>query len=290
MTLAANASPRASASDRYPSKSELESAFRAIRRARVPQIPDLVFALRDELRRPEPDLRRAAELIGQDPAMAGQVLKTVNSPFFFCPTKISSVQRAVMLMGIGKLANLVTAEAINRVLGAGDGRSRAVWDAAMAQARLMAAISGDVEGVTADEAYLFGIMQDVGSLIFADLVPDYSSEWVLCNFAAPQALIDCERRLFGVDHMAVGFLLAGTWRLPEHLAMAIYHHHEQEITGLEDYRVRALIAIAKLAYYLAGVRHETHDSSEMLDYRESASQELALSDEAWSRLAALAGH
>ncbi len=249
----------------YPPQAALEAAFQAVRKARVPQIPDVVLALRAELIRPEPSIKVATDLIAQDLALTGQILKKINSPLFARKIKIASVQQAVALLGINRLANLVTAESIKRILGDPKGSARVVWESIMEQARVAVIISGLVEGISSEEAYLFGIMHDVGSLIFADLLESYGYEWVL-RFGAPQSLLEHERAALGVDHATVGFLLASTWQLPEHLALAIYHHHAESDHELEDASARSLIAISQLAHYLIALSVGDHEMPEMMDY------------------------
>lgn len=222
--------------------------------------------------------------------MAGQVLKTINSPFFFCPTKIASVQRAVSLIGLTRVTNLVTAEAVARILGAVEGASRVVWEAIIERAPVTSGLARFVDGIGTDEAYLFAIMQDVGGLIFAELLPDYGTEWLVRSATAPRSLMEYERRVLGVDHGTVGFLLAGTWRLPEHLALAIYHHHCVDTAAIEDDKTRSLIAMSKLSSYLVGMRHGAHDASEMQDDCECALEELGLSHADWAHLREQALH
>lgn len=267
----------------YPPKAALEAAFQAVRKARVPQIPDVVLALRAELTRPEPNLRVVADLIAQDLALTGQILKKVNAPIFARRTKIASVQQAVMLLGINQLVNLVTATSIERMLGDAKGSARVVWESIMEQARVATIISGLVEGIGSEEAYLFGLMHDVGSLIFADLLENYGYEWVL-RFGAPQSLMEHERAALGADHATVGFLLASTWQLPEHLALAIYHHHAARDHALDDPRVHSLIAIAQLSHYLIALSLGNHELPEMIAYRDAARRELELSEDDWSSL------
>ena len=220
--------------------------------------------------------------------MTGQVLKTVNSPLFRSRSKIGSVHQAVVMLGMDRLTNLVTAEAIGRLLGTRGGSARVVWESMLEQAAASVAIARCVTEVSPEESYLFGLMQDVGSLIFADLLAAYGAEWILRAHAEPQVLLAFERAALGVEHTAVGFLLAGNWRLPEPIALAIYHHHAT--SGLEQLapKVRALVAISKLAHVLVALSRGSLDSGEMPAYRESVQQELELSVEQWSGLCELA--
>lgn len=273
----------------YPSQAALEVAFQSVRKARVPQIPDVVLALRAEMNQPEPNLKVAADLIAQDLALTGQILKQVNSPMFSRGNKIASVQQAVTMLGISRLANLVTAGMVERMLGSPKGAARVVWESIMEQARVAVAISALVDGVTSEEAYLFGIMHDVGCLIFADLLKNYGYEWVL-RFGAPQSLMEHERTALGADHVTVGFLLGSTWQIPDHLALAIYHHHSPDYRALDDVRVRALIAISQLAHYLIALSLGSQEMPEMTGYREVSRQELEIAEDDWTALCGQAAH
>lgn len=273
-----------SGSHRYPPKSDLERAFQVVRQARVPQIPDVVFALRDELGRLEPDIRVAADLISRDVALTGQVMKTVNSPLFRCRAKITNMQQAVTMMGIARLTNLVTVQAIQQMLGVTKGPAQVVWDGMMLRARAILTVAEVVGGVALDEAYLFGIMQAAGSLIFVEMAPDYGTEWVLRNEADSLGLMEYERKRLGVDHVTVGFLLAGNWRLPERIALAIYHHHDSDSGFSADSAVGVLIALSKLAHYLVVMSHGNHEQLELLADEDRALRDLAIDDEEWVAL------
>lgn len=270
-------------SDHYPPRADLEAAFQVVRRAKVPQVPDIVLSLRDELRRPDPDLIQAADLVARDLAMTGQVLKTINSPLFASRTKISSVRQAVTLIGLRRLTNLVTAEAFSRLIGEREGGARLILDFIQEQARIAASVATLAPELTLDEAYLFGLMQGVGSLIFADLIEDYGNEWTLQALTAPATLMDYERRALGTDHVTVGFLLAGTWRLPESVALAIYHQHDVEPPQGFDAHLRALIAVARLARVLLALQRGIEDNSVLLDQRDWGLNELAVAPEIWER-------
>lgn len=267
----------------YPSKQALETAFKLVRHVQVPQIPDVVLALRAELKRTEPDMRVISNLIAQDVALTGQILKKVNSPLFSRPNKITSLSQAVSLMGIKRLINLVTADAVEHMLGNSTGAARVVWESIMEQAQVAVAVARHIANTNAEDVYLFGIMHDVGSLIFADHSPNYGYEWVL-RASAPTSLLAHEQTVLSVDHGTVGFLLSSIWQLPEQFALAIFHHHDPHYQRLEDARVRCLIAITQLTHALMALPFGAQDEPEMALYRDIARRELELSEEDWAGL------
>ncbi|MBN2885979.1 MAG: HDOD domain-containing protein [Chromatiaceae bacterium] len=275
----------------YPSRDKLNLAFAAVRRAAVPQIPDVVLALRQELMREEPDMGVAADLIAQDVALSGQLLKTVNSPLFGSRHPVASVQQAVSMLGLRRLATLVTAAALTHLFTDANDAARVIWESIMEQTRAAVAIALKLGDPHPEEAYLFGLMHDVGCLIFADLLPEYGSVWVL-QAASPSALLGHEQRALGVDHTTVGFLLASTWKLPEQMTLALYHHHDRSFNHLEDGRARSFIATTQLAHYLIALGQGNQEMPEMMSYLDSARLELEINDEVFASLCeeASSGH
>ena len=268
----------------YPSKPTFEAALNVVRRAPVPQIPDVVLALRRELTRPEPDLRVASNLIAQDPVLTGQVLRAINSPAFNLPAPVAGVHQAAALLGLARLTNLVTAEALNRLLEVNQGPVRVLWESILETARIVTAIARLTSDISEDEAYLFGIMHDVGSLIFANVTANYIAEWSFRANSAPSELLIHERTTLGTDHTVVGFLLANNWKLPEYIALAILHHHGARHLEAEDRRIPHLIALAQLAHYLVALSHGTAETTEMQDYRDQAWRMLDIGEREWEAL------
>ena len=284
MTAHAVAQRQTSNRSLYPSKPVFEAALNVVRRAPVPQIPDVVMALRRELMRAEPDLKVASGLIAQDPVLTGQVLRAINSPAFNLPAPVANVHQAAALLGLARLTNLVTAEAINRLLAVNQGPVRVLWESILGTARIVTAVARLTPDIGEDEAYLFGIMHDVGSLIFANVTDNYIAEWSFRADSTPSELLIHERATLGTDHAVVGFLLANNWKLPEFIALAILHHHGTRHLEAEDRRIPRLIALGQLAHYLVALANGTDETAEMLEYRDQAGHMLDIGEHEWEGL------
>ncbi len=270
----------------HPPRALLESAFQLLRRARIPQVPDIVLSLRNELKREEPDLAHVSDLIAQDLAMTAQVLKTINSLPMGARTPVNSIRQAVSLIGIKRLASLVTAEVFKRLLDSRQSGARLILDFIREQAQAAMALSALSADLEPEESYLFGMLQSAGCLIFADLNQDYANEWAIHTLVSPSRLLDCEHRLFKTDHPTIGFLLAGVWHLPESMTLAIYQQHTQELPSACEDRLRALVAVAQLGRVLMALRRGIEDNPELLDRRDWALAELNTTLPEWERLSA----
>ena len=267
----------------YPSKAELEAAFRLIRKGRVPSVPEVVTALRQELDKPEPNSRKVGDLLAQDPAIAGQVLKMLRSPLYGLDSPPESTHHAVAMLGFAAIRNLIATYVIQGLLLSDNPLLKRVWENMMEEARAAVAVSRHVEGVSPDEAYLFGIMHDVGNLLFAAQLDDYEDIWEL-HALMPLSMIKREQQRYGTEHGAVGFLLAKHWQLPEHLCLATYHHHTPHCSSLPDPAVRTLVALIQVANYLTSIPILESETMEMVQYRIGARNELMIPDQVWGDL------
>lgn len=267
----------------YPSEAELRTAYQRAGGNRIPHVPDVLLQLQTEIAREEPDVRRVADLIGEDPALTGSLLRTVNSAAFGASVELENVHQAVVRLGLPRVANLVAAELIGGLVEDGNAEVRRVWEEIREVARIALLIAREVEGVDPDEAYLFGMLHDVGNILFARLAPTTRQ---LRDLAAvmPVSALRQEHARLGTDHVTVGFLFARHWRLPDYFCLAVYHHHALSCAGLEDPRVRSLIAIIKLANYLASTHLRDMEMPEMVQYRAAARRELMLPDAVWDQL------
>lgn len=267
----------------YPSEAELRTAYQRACGNRIPHVPDVLLQLQTEIARDEPNVRRVADLIGEDPALTGSLLRTVNSAAFGASVELENVHQAVVRLGLPRVANLVTAELIGGLVDDGSAEVRQVWEEVREVARIALLIAREVEGIDPDEAYLFGMLHDVGSILFARMAPGSKRLRDMAAVMPVNALRQEQARL-GTDHVTVGFLFARHWRLPEYFCLAVYHHHALSCAGLEDPHVRSLIAIIKLANYLASTHLRDMEMPEMVQYRAAARRELMLLDSVWEQL------
>ena len=177
--------------------------------------------------------------LGKDVALTAEILKLVNSAFFGYYGEVTSVNRAVSLVGIELIRGVVLGnkmfEPDNALeswldLEQLDWRSKSVAHGARAIALR--------EGVPASEsatAYLAGMVSEIGLLVMARL-PGISPA-----VAAPlngATFLDAERAIFGGDRFAVGCQLLRLWGFGSSVVDAIGHLAEPDgepFEGLDWY-------------------------------------------------------
>ncbi len=171
-----------------------------------------------------------SQIIAQDPALSMKLLQIANSPLYGFGGEIRSVQHAAVLIGLRALKNLAVSMAMGDVFGSGgsltaDARDH-LWTHALACGSIARTIAATTRLTAPDEAFLGGIVHDVGKLIFVDHHPeDYMT--LLSNHCTKQTIV-AEEETFGITHTDVGRSCGETWGLPDELSDVITFHHNPE--------------------------------------------------------------
>lgn len=222
----------------------------------VPAQPQIMVDLQMEQMAPEPDLRAIARLISQDPGLSGALLKTVNSPFYGLANRVASIQQAVNLLGCNTVINLINAQSIRGELtDAAIVTLNRFWDTAQDVAMACLTLAKRIGYASPDEAYTLGLFHNCGIPLMLQRFPGYMAvlEEAYASTNAETRVIDIENRVLNTNHAVVGFFVARSWKLPQHLCDVIANHHNALILfrdGLGDGRVETLLAILKMAEHI----------------------------------------
>ncbi len=196
---------------------------------RIPSVPRVYAELRSVMSNPDFDLGGVAKVISRDPGLVVKVLQVVNSAFYGLRQRISDLNHAVALMGSSTISSLVLGITLHdqfAVLGAARRALDEEWHRALAiaEAAKRIAESEHVSPDTVEEAYLAGLLHNVGRLVLASNLSDRFTaiEWPEDR----SEVIAIERSAFGAGHPELGGLLLGTWGLDDGLVEAVAFYAE----------------------------------------------------------------
>lgn len=222
----------------------------------VPPQPQIMVDLQMEQIAADPDLRAIARLIGQDPGLSGALLKTVNSPWFGLANRIASIQQAVNLLGSRSVINLINAQSIRGELtDAAIVTLNRFWDTAQDVAMASLTLAKRIGYPAPDEAYTLGLFHNCGIALMLMRFPGYMGvlEQAYASVSDAVRLTDIENRVFDTNHAVVGYFVARSWKLPEHLCDAIAGHHNALALFDDEWsdpRIKTLLAILKMAEHI----------------------------------------
>jgi len=196
----------------------------------LPSLPSLYTEILEELKSPQSSIQRVGEIIGKDVGMTAKILQLVNSAFFGLPRHIETPAQAAALLGLDTVKALVLGiEVFSRFDSAAlpGFDLESLWHHSMAAAAASRAIAR-VERLPkeqTDDAFMAGLLHDVGKLLMADGDPEGFGR-VLNEARDPEVLSwEMERSVFGTSHAEIGAYLLGLWGLPEGIVEAVAFHH-----------------------------------------------------------------
>ncbi len=225
-------------------------------------------------------------VISLDPVLTGQVLKLINSAYYSLVNKVTSLTRAITMLGMNTVKNMALSTAIIRsVTGAKKSRAlptKKFWAHSIATgvcAKLLAK-ANNVPIMECEEFFVAGLLHDLGKMPFGD-------EYIEVLHAAKneqRPLIELERELIGMDHQEVGRLIAQKWKLNETMTSAICHHHDVDSAPKEQ-KVR--VAYVALANMYANI-HDLGYAGDPFPREEEAEKLIKIAGLKWEMLSEIA--
>jgi putative nucleotidyltransferase with HDIG domain len=165
--------------------------------------------------------------------MTVKILKAINSSFYGLPQKITSVQKAVVHIGMNTIKNIALGVA---AMGMLKPNNRANFNTSnfLLHALTTAAISKmlaerlGLSSTQCSDSFVAGLLHDFGKMVFAEFMPD---EFKLALEKSKQQqlpLHQTELEFIGLNHAQAGKMLAERWELSDLLIDAIADHHNLE--------------------------------------------------------------
>ena len=241
----------------------------------IPSPPQVVADLQMEMAMPDPDLNEMANMISKDPGLAGGVLKTVNSPFYG-HHNIGSISKAVMMLGMNTIANIVNTLYLRDSMLEQDNLSDDIqktmtrfWDSATDVARACHLVAQRLR-YNPDTAYMLGLFHNAGIPLLMQRYPDYPDVIAQSYLLEEARIVDCENKHYKSNHAVISFYTARSWKLSPILCRIIAEHHsvvdifsDADKTNPDE---KFLLGILKLAEHLAGLSTTIGNNDQDLEW------------------------
>ena len=195
----------------------------------LPTLPAVVRQLQTLMANPHSSMAQVAAVITRDQAIAARVVRLINSAFYGMGGKVTSIQHAIVLLGLNTVKNLVTGVSVVKMF---EGRQNAplfdrekFWLHTFACALGARAIANDLKAAEPEDFFLAGLLHDIGILVLDQFFHDEFNEIIRTAIDERIEYVDAERKVIGISHQEVGGFVARKWDMPEILINAIHFHH-----------------------------------------------------------------
>ncbi len=203
----------------------------------LPSPPALVAELLSLTSREDVRISEIAALIERDPALSAKLLKLCNSAAFGMRQEISSLDRAMVMMGIRQVKSFALGF---MVLNAHDIEESEFfdfshfWRRASVTAVSAKALAKYATPNLTGEAFACGLMLDIGMLLLQSLVPDVYRTVLEQHASSGRRLQDIEKEVLSLDHMEMGRTLLKHWGLPAIIHETVGVHHRPQTYEGDD--------------------------------------------------------
>jgi HD-like signal output (HDOD) protein len=236
MTTALGAPPENAAATATGTSQKLEQIIMTTRDLpAMPQVASKVLELSSD---PNTSAAQLQQIIADDQAMTARILKIANSAMYSCSRKVKTLTEAIVMLGFNSIRSLVVTSAARNLYNTEQNRTglkeRLLWEHSIGSAFACRLLAQAKIPSLAEEAFLAGLMHDIGKLVLNLQVPEVFDEIVQVVYNENQPFVVTEKRYLGFDHTQVGSQLVNKWNLSPALEEVILHHHDPAAISHEN--------------------------------------------------------
>ena len=199
--------------------------------AKMPSLPTSVTKVLELCNDPQVSPYDLNHVISLDPVLVGKILKLVNSAYYGLNGHVTSLVRAIIMLGINTVKNLVLSAAIlgnfsrNKIHQGLN--MEGFWRHSFCvgvSAKLLAA-KRNVDSKLREEYFSAGLLHDIGKIPINDVL---NKEYLLTLREADINRINlnvAESQHLGFDHCEAGAVIVDAWKLDGPVGDVIIHHH-----------------------------------------------------------------
>jgi putative nucleotidyltransferase with HDIG domain len=200
-------------------------------------------------------IARLSHVVSKDPMLATRVVQMANAAYCAPLQTVATLSDAIVRMGTSAVRNMVIAVCLAsrggdaRIYGPG---GRAQIDHAIGTA-YMAHIVAEQVGWNQDEAFLAGLLHDVGKLLLLKLAYDWARQH---GTKVPSEQIE---EVMAAEHAATGAVLMRSLHLPLQLIEGVMWHHEPQAAPHHSREAEVIYVADRLShrYGFGCVRDDT---------------------------------
>lgn len=189
-------------------------------------LPEIYLKVRRLMDDQSSDIDDFAEVIIIDPNLSTRVLKIVNSAYFGFPEPVDSITRAINMIGIEQLHNMVLGVAAISSLDLPNDilPLKPFWHNSLYTGVLSQQLAMQLNMPRSDRMFLAGLLHEIGHLVLCAKMPDHAREAIRVSVQSDRPLHEIQRQMLGCHYGDIAAMLLANWKLPEELQDRVRYH------------------------------------------------------------------
>ncbi len=187
-------------------------------------LPEVALRVNEILNTAEPLNADLEEVIVSDPAFTAKLLKIVNSAYFGFPSQVDTVSRAISIIGLAELRNLVVSTSVTTTFKGIPAElvdMDVFWYHSVTSGVLAKLLAKKVKNPGAERLFITGLLHSVGRLIYFTQCPEQAREVLNLKDQGEDVMIAAERAKLGFTYAELGAEFLKLWKLPENIWQTI---------------------------------------------------------------------
>ena len=225
----------------------------------MPSLPTSVTKVLEICNNPQTSPADLNQVISLDPVLVGRVLKLINSAYYGLGQPVTSLVRAIIMLGINTVKNLALSTTVMGHLSAKKSPQgldmEGFWRHSLCvgvSAKLLAK-KREIDSKIIEDYFTAGLLHDIGKI---PLNAVQGKKYMLTVSAADREripLVLAEENNLGLSHSDAGSMIAAAWKLDGAIGDTIMHHHTYEDYSGAHEDVLYTVAAANRFSSLSGI-------------------------------------
>lgn len=194
----------------------------------LPSLPHVLLRVLDICNHESASLHAIADILGKDAALSSKVFGASSTAQFNRQSNITSLEQKVALLGMDMVKTIAISSSFYQIfnnLSINPGFDlKAFWGRSLTLAVLSKLIAHEISYPHSEEAYLTGLLLNIGQLVLWSNFPKQYAE-ILVDKIDDIKLMSRESEKMGNNHCEVGAWLVNSWNLSSFMADAVLYHH-----------------------------------------------------------------
>nr|WP_136251818.1 HDOD domain-containing protein [Ningiella ruwaisensis] len=225
-------------------------------------LPNTCVRLRSVLDDPKSDVEDMAKVMSLDPSLSAKVLKLANSALFRFPSQVSSVPKALSIIGGEAAYNISIAETANLAFKSFECSQinfDHFWNKAVLNGLIAKSIVQQKQIRGSERYFVLGILQNLSELVCATRLPEkYAIYTEIKRHKLPLA---AQKDVFGFTFSQCSGLILETWRLPEALYLPLKQLDYEDVTS-QSFEANVLYIAQAMSFLELGSEMFEHEMVE----------------------------
>tara|TARA_E500000318_G_scaffold14854_3_gene14726 strand:+ start:6218 stop:7729 length:1512 start_codon:yes stop_codon:yes gene_type:complete len=218
----------------------------------LPSLPSVAIRVLELTSDPDVAMDELAKEIQYDQGIAAKILRTVNSSFFGLRRRCSSIDHALVMLGLGPVKSLVLGFSLVQTVRGEDGDEfdyQNYWRRCLTSAIAGKYIAEQVGNKTImDEVFLAALFQDVGMIaMYRTLGEDYLK--VVREAGEDHSLLaKIELDAFEAQHSSIGAMICEKWKMPYEITIPVRYHDRATACPSDQGQIARCVAMGNLIH------------------------------------------